>query len=95
MAEQTMLNPKDVTATYRDGALTIRASGEEDGVKDIRVIQEKAELWPPIFAVVGDQTPAIGTASYNVERRFEIGREVDSIHLATSAGGRDVPVTRA
>ena len=95
MAEQTKLNPTETTATYRVGTLTIRASGEEDGVTNIRIIEENAEVWPPIFAVVGDQSPAIGMFPYTVSGQFEIGREVDSIVLATSAGERKIPVSPA
>jgi len=95
MAEQIVLNPKEVTATYRDGTLTIRASGEEGGVNDIRIIEEAAQIVPPIFAVVGEQSPAIGMFPYTVEGRFTTGRELKSIRLHTPAGEREVPVTRA
>jgi hypothetical protein len=92
MAEQIMLNPKETTATYRVGSLTIRASGEEDGVQNIRIIEENAEVSPPIFAVVGDPSPKIGMFPYTAEGQFEIGREVASIVLATPAGERQIPV---
>jgi hypothetical protein len=95
MADQIVLNPKEVTATYRDGTLTIRASGEQDGVKDIRIIEEAAQIVPPIFAVVGAQSPAIGMFPFTVEKSFPIGRVLAFIRLATPAGEREVPVTRA
>jgi hypothetical protein len=88
-----MLTPKETTATYRVGTLTIRASGTEDGVTNIRIIEENAEISPPIFAVVGDQSPAIGMFPYAAEGEFEIGREVDSIVLATPSGEQKIPVS--
>jgi hypothetical protein len=95
MAEQIVLTPAKATATYRDGTLTIRASGDEDGVRAIRIVEEAAQIVPPIFAVVGEPSPAIGMFPYTVEGRFATSRELTFVRLATPGGERNIPVSRA
>ncbi|GGJ89164.1 hypothetical protein GCM10010123_18400 [Pilimelia anulata] len=88
-----ILNPEDVTATYRAGILTIEASGHEDGVTDISIASATTEvLNPPPFRVQGQQSPAIGYFPYRVESSFPMPADPQEIIIETPSGGMMVPV---
>src|SRR4051794_11028087 len=91
--QEIWLNPTEVTATYNDGVLRIEASGEEDGVKDIRIVPDDTEpIEPPPFRVEGEPSPAIGMFPYKVQGEFRLAEDPHQITLETPSGDRLVPV---
>ncbi|MBV9282408.1 MAG: hypothetical protein JOZ41_20185 [Chloroflexi bacterium] len=86
------LSPNEITATYQNGTLTIQASGRRSGVSNVRIVEEDAEATPPVFAVVGDPSPAIGMFPYQVDGRFRRSGNPGSISMATRTGSHLIQV---
>ncbi|HEV2756013.1 MAG TPA: DUF1842 domain-containing protein [Actinomycetota bacterium] len=91
--EQAVLTPGNVEASWADCALTIRASGTEDGYTGIRVDVSPAETSPPIYQVVAQPSPAIGLFPYDVSRTFPAQTKPDSITFRMEGGDKSIPVT--
>jgi hypothetical protein len=94
MMHQTMLNPGEVTASYADGILTIKAEGEADSVRNVRVMETSANPGePPRFRVQGEQHSGLGTVPYEARDEFKLDDAPQQIALQTSAGNRMVNVS--
>ena len=93
-----LLNPAEITATYHEGVLTIEASGEEDQITDIQIVElpstEPITPAPFYCAVEGEFTPALGMFPYEVSGEFDVGPVVPTeIKLKTPDGGwRQIPI---
>jgi hypothetical protein len=88
-----LLNPEEITATYLDGLLTIEASGQEDGVRKIRVVRDETEpIEPPPFRVQGEPSAAVGMFPYTASGEFLVDVAPQEITLQTPEGDRFVPV---
>lgn len=89
---EAILYPDTVEATWSDGVLVIRASGVEDGYTDIHIDVSPADIWPPIYQVVGRETPAIGSFPYDVSRSFPMEDKPDAINFSMKGGDQKIPV---
>jgi hypothetical protein len=92
--QKILLDPAEVTATYEDGVLTIEVSGEEEGVRNIRVVRVETEPIEPLpFQVEGEPSDAIGMFPYLAQGEFRVGGDPQRITLQTPDGDRIINVS--
>lgn len=91
--ESAILTPDQVDAAWASGALTIRASGTEDGYRNMRIEVSPAEIAPPIYQVVADQSMAIGMFPYDVSRTFPMDKNPGEITFRMEGGDKKIPVS--
>ena len=99
MSTRQFLSPEKVSATYRyECGLTIKASGHESGVENIRI--RSAGSMPiefPIFMVEADEISIAGVLPYDVlpydvRTEFKVCRIPDTIVMHSSNGSKHYPV---
>ena len=89
-----ILYPSEVYA-YRvgnDPKVTIIAKGHEDGYCKIRIEQSAAQIYPPIFMVVGDPCEVIGYFPYTVSKSIPYATDLDFVFFQTGSGTEKIPV---
>lgn len=90
---QTLLSPGEATATFTDGVLTIKVSGEADSVRNARVVEAATNPGePPRFRVQGEQHSGMGMVPYQAEDDFKIPEAPQQIAIQTTAGNHMVNV---
>jgi hypothetical protein len=89
-----IIYPTQVTAMRigNESKVTITATGHEEGLTNIRIEQSAAMIYPPIFMVVGDPTPAIGYFPYSVSKTIEYSTELDYINFTMANGTQRIPI---
>lgn len=92
MEKSQVLIPEEAYAYQFGNTLTIVASGREDGYTNIRIAQSPAQIFPPIFHVVGDSSPAIGNFPYRVHGSFKAAAGLKTIFMTTADGKNEIPV---
>ena len=93
MNEQ-ILYPSEVTA-YRmgnDSNVIITAKGYEDGFTKIKITPSMAAIYPPIYMVVGEPTPAIGMFPYTVQLTVPYPQDLDFVYFQMEHGTQKIPV---
>lgn len=94
MSKTDLLNPEKVIATYDNSShqLSISASGREEGIENIRIEKTPMPIEPPVFTVVGEESPAIGNFPYNAKANFNVPQNPEKIIIHTSTGDKEYPV---
>lgn len=90
--KRIFIDADDVAAVYCHGTLTIRASGREDGVRNIQIAQALMPIEPPVFTLTGERSAAIGDFPYEVSANFKMGSPPPKVTLQTASGPRTVAV---
>lgn len=89
---QVSLMPEKVEAHYVDDRLVIHVNGHEDGVTNIHVVKQMIEIYPPEFAVLGHQTPAIGMFPYAATGVFDVSG-LTEVTFSANGERKSFPVT--
>lgn len=93
--QSQVLYPENVYA-YRIGnepEVVIVATGHEDGFTNIRIEASLLTIYPPVFMVVGDETPAIGYFPYTVKKVVPYATDLNYIQFQMANGTQKIPVT--
>ncbi len=94
MSNKTILYPEHVYA-YRignDPKVTIVAQGHEDGVQNIKIVPSLATIYPPIYMVEGEFSPAIGYFPYTVKTTVNYATDLDYVQFQMANGTQRIPV---
>lgn len=89
-----ILFPDEVSA-FRVGSnpeVTIIARGREDGFCKIHIEASLAQIYPPIYMVVGEECPVIGNFPYSVSKTVPYATDLDYVNFQTSKGTQRVNI---
>lgn len=94
MSKTVLLNPEKVIATYDNFShqLSIRASGREEGVKNIKIEETPMPIEPPVFTIVGEKSPVIGNFPFNAKANFNFLSNPEKIIIRTPVDDKEYPV---
>ena len=94
MTKEQILFPQEVSA-YRIGTeskVTIIAKGHEDGFCNIRIVPSLAQVYPPIYMVVGEPCAVIGYFPYTVKSTVFYSTDLDYVQFQLSDGTQRIPI---
>lgn len=89
-----ILFPSQVVA-YRmgnDAKITIIAKGYADGYCNIHIEPSMAQIYPPIFMVVGEPCAVIGEFPYNVKKTVAYSTDLDYVNFQMAHGTVQIPI---
>ena len=89
-----VLFPDEVIA-FRVGSnpqVTITAKGREDGFCKIHIQASAAQIYPPIYMVVGEECAAIGNFPYSVSKTVPYATDLDYVNFQTSGGTKQIKI---
>lgn len=85
----------DKVSAFRVGnnpEITIMASGREDGYCKVHIQPSLAEIYPPIYLVVGEPCAVIGNFPYTVSTTVPYATDLDYVYFQTASGTQKVQV---
>lgn len=89
-----ILYPTQVTALRigNETRVTITAKGYAEGMKNIRIEKSMAQIYPPIFICVGEESSAIGYFPYEVSQTFILSTDLEYFFFSMSNGDQKIPI---
>lgn len=89
-----ILYPTKVTALRigNEAKVTITANGYQEGLQNIRIVKSLATIYPPIYLVEGDLSPAIGYFPYTVSITVDYSTDFDYIQFSMAGGTQHIPI---